>query len=115
MEYRRALDLFEGEREVPQLFPVLRALSSMHGYRAEFDKALPLGYEILTLADAQDSETMRVDGHLMVATGLAFTGDLDGGLEHLELGIGCFESQRHGSHRFQVGANSGIACTRPRH
>ncbi len=40
---------------------------AMHGFRAEFDKALPLGYEILSLADAQDSETMRVDGHLMVA------------------------------------------------
>ena len=40
-EYRRALELFEGEREVPQLFPVLRGLASLHGYRAEFDKALP--------------------------------------------------------------------------
>ena len=41
----------------------------MHGYRAEFDKALPLGYELLELADAQDSETMRVDAHLMVGVG----------------------------------------------
>ena len=37
---------------------------------------------------------MRVDGHLMVGTGLAFTDDLEGGLEHLENGIRCFESQR---------------------
>jgi predicted ATPase len=108
-EYRRALDLFEGERDVPQLFPVLRALSSMHGYRAEFDEAHRLAHEILKLADAQDSETMRVDGHLMVATGLAFGNDLEGGIEHLEQGIRCFESQRHGAHRFQAGPNSGIA------
>ena len=66
-------------------------------------------YEILSLADAQDSETMRVDGHLMIATGLAFTTDIEGGLERLEQGIRCFESQRHGSHRFQVGPNPGIA------
>jgi hypothetical protein len=46
---------------------------------------------------------------MSVGTGLAFTTDLVGGLEHLELAIKCFESQRHGSHRFQVGVNSGIA------
>ena len=53
---------------------------------------------------------MRVDAHLMVGVGLAFTSDLEGGLKHLEDGIKCFESQRHGSHRFQLGANPGIAC-----
>ena len=109
-EYRRALELFEGEREVPQLFPVLRGLSSLHGFRAEFDKAFPVSHELLRLAEAQDSQTMRVDGHLMVGVGLAFTNDLEGGLKHLEKGITCFESQRHGSHRFQLGPNSGVAC-----
>jgi predicted ATPase len=109
-EFRRALELFEGEREVPQLFPVLRALAGMHIYRAEFDRALERGQEILRLADAQDDQSIRVDGHLMVGTGLAFTSDIDGGLEHLESGIKCFESQRHRSHRFQLGANPGIAC-----
>ena len=109
-EFRRALELFEGEREVPQLFPVLRALASLHGYRAEFDKAQPLAHEILKLADAQGNETMRVDAHLMIGTGLAFTNDLDGGIEHLEQGIKHFESQGHGSHRFQLGATPGIAC-----
>jgi predicted ATPase/class 3 adenylate cyclase len=109
-EYRRALELFEGEREVPQLFPVLRGLAGMHGYRGEFDKALPVSYELLNLADAQESQTMRIDAHLMVGMSLAFMNDLEGGLEHLEEGIKCFESQRHGSHRFQLGANSGVAC-----
>jgi predicted ATPase/class 3 adenylate cyclase len=109
-EYRRALELFEGEREVPQLFPVLRGLASMHGYRAEFDKAMPVSYELLRLAEAQDSQSMRVDAHLMVGVNLAFTSDLEAGLNHLEEGIKCFESQRHGSHRFQIGPNSGVAC-----
>ena len=52
----------------------------MHGYRAEFDKAVPISHEILELADAQDSQSMRVDAHLMVGVGLAFTDDLEGGL-----------------------------------
>jgi predicted ATPase/class 3 adenylate cyclase len=109
-EYRRALELFEGEREVPQLFPVLRGLAGLHGYRGEFDKAFPIAHELLSLANAQDSQSMRVDAHLMMGVGLAFTNDLEGGLEHLENGIKCFESQRHSSHRFQLGANPGVAC-----
>ena len=113
-EYRRALALFEGEREVPQLFPVLRGLASLHGFRAEFDKALPVSNELLRLAEAQDSQSMRVDAHLLVGVGLAFTGDLEGGLKHLEDGIKCFESQRHGSHRFQVGPNPGVASLHDR-
>jgi predicted ATPase len=108
-EYRRALELFEGERGAPQLLPVLRGLSSLHGFRAEFDKALPLGSELLNLAQAQDDESMRVAGHLTVGVGLAFTNDLEGGIDHLENAIRCFESQRHGSHRLQLGPNPGIA------
>ena len=109
-EYRLALELFEGEREVPQLFPVLRGLAGLHGYRGEFEKAFPVAHELLNLADAQGSQSMRVDAQLMLGVGLAFTNDLEGGLRHLEDGIKCFESQRHGSHRFQLGANPGVAC-----
>ena len=110
-EYRRALELFEGEPTVPELFPALRALAGMHGYRAEFDKALERSYEVMRLADAQDDPSMRVDAHLMLGIGLAFSTDLEGGIEHLENGIRCFESQRSAaSHRFRVGPNAGISC-----
>jgi predicted ATPase/class 3 adenylate cyclase len=108
-EFRRALDLFEGERDVPQLFPVLRGLASVYGYRAEFDKALPMSQELLRFADAQDDDSMRVPAHLMMGTAHVFTGDLDGGIEHLESAIRYFESQGHGAHRFQLGPNPGIA------
>src|SRR5829696_6433563 len=108
-EYRRALELFEAEREVPQLFPVLRGLSSLHGYRGELDEAFRFADELLRLAEAQDDQTMRVDAHLLVGVSLAFTNDLEGAIGHLENAIECFESQRHGSHRLQLGPNPGIA------
>jgi predicted ATPase/class 3 adenylate cyclase len=109
-EFVHALALFEGQEEVPQLFPVLRALSALHGYRAEFDKALEYGHDILRLAEAQRDPRMAVDGHLMVGTGLTFTGDVDGGLQHFEQGIKCFESQRQeSSQRFQLGAHTGVS------
>ena len=52
---------------------------------------------------------MRVDGHLVLGSNLAFMGDLDGGLEHLDRGIEYFESQRQDSRRFQIGANAGVS------
>jgi predicted ATPase/class 3 adenylate cyclase len=107
--YARALDLFEGERERPQLFPVLRGLASFYNYRAEFEKGAELGREILRLADAQDDTSMRVDGHLVLGSSLALQRDLHGGLEHLERAIACFESEGYRSPRFRLGNNPGVA------
>ena len=108
-EYARALELFEGDRDLPQLFPVLRGLATLYQYSAEFDKSAQLGREILQLAEAQDDPSMRVDGHLVLGSSIAFMGDLDGGLEHLDRGIEYFESQGQKSRRFRIGANAGVA------
>jgi predicted ATPase/class 3 adenylate cyclase len=107
--YARALELFEGDRELPQLFPVLRGLASFYNYRAEFDKGAEVGREILRLADAQDDPSMRVDGHLVLGSSLALEHDLHGGLEHLDRAIALFESQGPRSRRFRLGNNPGAA------
>jgi class 3 adenylate cyclase len=108
--YGRALELFEGERELPQLFPVLRGLASFYNYTAEFDKGAQVGREILRLADVQDDPSMRVDGHLVLGSSLALQHDLRGGLEHLDRAIGWFEGQGDRSRRFRLGNNPGVAC-----
>jgi predicted ATPase/class 3 adenylate cyclase len=108
--YASALELFEGERELPQLFPVLRGLASFYNYRAEFDKGAEVGREILRLADVQADPSMRVDGHLVLGSSLALQNDLHAGLDHLERAIASFESQRHGARRFRLGTNPGIAA-----
>ncbi len=108
--YDRALGLFEGERELPQLFPVLRGLASFYNYRAEFEKGAQAGREILELAEAQDDPSMRVDGHLVLGSSLALKDDLHGGLEHLDRAIALFESQGERSRRFRLGNNPGAAA-----
>ena len=108
--YGRALELVEGERELPQLFPVLRGLASFYNYRAEFEKGAQVGREILGLADAQDDASMRVDGHLVLGSSLALQHDLHGGLEHLDRAIASFESQGQRSRRFRLGNNPGVAA-----
>jgi predicted ATPase/class 3 adenylate cyclase len=108
--YASALELFEGERELPQLFPVLRGLASFYNYRAEFDKGAQVGREILRLADVQADPSMRVDGHLVLGSSLALQHDLHAGLDHLERAIASFESQGHRARRFRLGNNPGIAA-----
>ena len=108
--YARALELFEGQRELPQLFPVLRGLASFYNYRAEFEKGAQVGREILRLAEVQDDPSMRVDGHLVLGSSIALGHDLRGGLEHLDSAIASFESQGYRPRRFRLGNNPGVAC-----
>ncbi len=107
--YTGALELFEGQRELPQLFPVLRGLATFYNYRAEFDKGAEVGQEILRLADEQNDTGMRADGHLVLGSSLALQHDLHGGLGHLDKAIASFESEHHRPRRFRLGNNPGVA------
>ena len=85
--YADALALFEGHREVPQVFPVLRSLASLHGFRGDFVTGIEYANEIVTLADTQDDPSMRVDGLFLLGSYQAFMGDIATGLGHLDAAI----------------------------
>ncbi|TML93579.1 MAG: DUF4062 domain-containing protein [Actinobacteria bacterium] len=108
--YTRALDLCEGEGEIPQLLPVLRGLSSLYIYRAEFEKGARAGEQILRLAERYDDASARVEGHLVLGANLAFLNRLQPGMEHLEKGIAAYDPERHDPRRFQLGNNPGVVC-----
>jgi predicted ATPase/class 3 adenylate cyclase len=107
--YTRALELFEEQRELPQLLSVLRGLATFYNYRAELDKGAEVGHEILRLADAQKDPGMRADGHLVVGSSLTLQRDLHGGLDHLDKAIASFESEPHRPRPFGLGNNPGVA------
>ncbi len=104
-EYTRALELFESERDRPQLFPVLRSLATFHAFRAEFEKTAQVGREIQALADGEDDPSMRVDGDLLVGYALGFMGDLQAGNEQLDRAITSFEEHDYRSSRFRLGSD----------
>ncbi len=108
--YTRALELCEGEGEIPQLLPVLRGLASLYIYRAEFDKGARMGEQILSLAERYDDASARVEGHLVLGANLALLSRLQPGMEHLEKGIAAYDPERHGAGRFQLGNNPGVVC-----
>ncbi|MCG6988054.1 MAG: AAA family ATPase [Gemmatimonadetes bacterium] len=101
--YTRALELCEAQGEVPQLYPVLRGLSSYYTYRAEFDKGARTGQQITDLADRLGDASMRGDGLMISGYCRAFMGDLHAGLELLEQSLGDRAPGERPGRRFRFG------------
>jgi tetratricopeptide (TPR) repeat protein len=107
--YTRALELSQASGEISQLYPVLRGLFSFYTLQGEFEKGIPIGEQILDLAERNEDAYMRVEGHFVLGTSYAFTGNIDLGLEHLEKGISSIAPDWHRSSRFRLGNYPGVA------
>ena len=107
--YVEALALFEGRREVPQLFPILRNLASFHGFRGELDRAMSYSNQILQLAETQNDPSMRVDANFLLGSNTGFAGDLDRGLALIDEAIRGFESDAYRPRRFRLGVDVRIS------
>ena len=101
--YADALRLLADHPDVPLLFPVLRSLASFHGFRGEVDRSIEYGQEILGLADAEDSPSMRVDGNAILGSNIGFSGRLDEGLASLDEAIRIFEADGYRPRRLRLG------------
>jgi predicted ATPase len=108
--YTRIVELSQAAGEVSQLLPVLKGLYSYYTFRGEIDKVLPIGEQILDLAKRYNDGNMRVEGHLVLGSFHAFTGNIDLGLEQLEKGISYIDPNRHRSSRFRLGNHPGVSC-----
>jgi len=108
--YTHALALCKEEGDVPQLFPVLRGLSSYYVYLGEFEKAAQMGERILRLAERHNDVGMLVEGHLVYGYNLAFYKNLNEGLEHLEKAIAFYDPDEPRIHRFRIGNNPGVVA-----
>ena len=107
--YARALELCDGAGEIPELFPVLRGLSTFYLFRAEFEKSVQLAERILRLAERLDDADMAMEGHMVLGYDLAGF-NLQTGLDHLEQAIAAYDPSRHGGRRRGFGANAGVIC-----
>lgn len=107
--YKRAMELCEGLGEIPQLFPVLRGLSTWYMSVANMEKASQIGEQILTLAEHLDDARMRVEAHLVLGACLSGI-DAPLALEHLEKGIASYDANAHVTQRYRLGNNPGVVC-----
>jgi predicted ATPase len=108
--YQHALALCQGEEDIPQLFPVLRGLSSFYIYLGEFEKAAQMGERILRLAERHNDMGMLIEGHLVFGYNLAFYKDLNEGLAHLEKVIAYYDPDQTHAQQFRIGNNPGVVA-----
>jgi adenylate cyclase len=106
--YTRALELCQRHGEIPQLFPVLRGLASYHGYRGDLEKGRQFGEQILSLAEQQDDDNMRSEGHVVLGFNLVIAGQLEAGLDHLEQGMARYHPERQRPDTFRLGNNPAV-------
>jgi tetratricopeptide (TPR) repeat protein len=104
------LELCDAQGEVPQLLPVLRGLSTFYIYRADFEKSMRIGEQLLALAERFDNARARVEGHLLVGVSEGLFARLQTGIDHLEAGIAEYDATPHTVERFEAGNDPGVVC-----
>jgi predicted ATPase len=109
--YDRARELCERMGKTPQLFPVLRGLSTFYIVRAELQTARELAEELSRLAQRAQVPAMFVEAYSMLGTTSFYLGEIASARVHLEQGIARYDSQQHRSRAFlEVGTDPGVLC-----
>jgi tetratricopeptide (TPR) repeat protein len=62
------------------------------------------------MGEREGDRSVLVEGHYVLGSNLAFSGDLDNGLLHLERAIELHDPRVHGSNRFRLGPNTGVVA-----
>ena len=108
--YERTLALVEEAGGLPQLYPVLRGLASFYQYRAEFDKGMVVGRQLLELAEQSKDVRLEVDARLVLGASLTSLGETAEGVAHLERAIELFDPVSYGSAPLPLGPNPGVTA-----
>jgi class 3 adenylate cyclase/predicted ATPase/DNA-binding winged helix-turn-helix (wHTH) protein len=108
--YTRARQLCQGLDEPHQLFSVLRGLCGYYFVRAEYQTALLLGEQLLTLARHVHDSAMLLTAHRVVGTTLFKLGAVAAAQTHLAQGIALYDPQQHRASAFLYGEDAGVMC-----
>ena len=108
--YRDTLALATAAGGVPKQVPVLRSLATFYLQTGKMENVAKIGRELLELADAEDDETTRIEGLVILAPATAFMGDIAAGIEHFDRAIELFDPERHGRGRLRVGPSPAVVA-----
>jgi TOMM system kinase/cyclase fusion protein len=109
--YSRARGLCQQLGETPQLFPALRGLWAFYQVRADYQTALTIGEQLLSLAQRVQDSSFLVEAHQAMGWSLYFRGQLLAAKDHLERVVAIYDLEVHRSHVFRYGGGDpGVAC-----
>ncbi len=110
-EFKRALEISRTVHgSASQRFPVLRALATYYMGIADFAQGMEYGREILELGERENDLAIQMEGHYVYGVGMAFTGDLEHGLPHLDRAIELHDPRARSASRFRLGPNTGVVA-----
>ena len=110
--YRRASELAARTGTTVQRFQSLWGLWLAASYRADSDKALQLGRDLLTLAEESGDRALLLEGHHALWPVLVWRGRLADALAHAERGRSLYDPAEHRSHAFVYGGHDPGMCSR---
>jgi class 3 adenylate cyclase/predicted ATPase/ribosomal protein L40E len=93
--YTRALDLCRRLGEVPEILPVLSALSRFYFQGGDLIRSLELAHSCLRLAPIIPGSGLLAEAHRLVGMNFMFMGKLSQGQEHLETSLKAYHSSMH--------------------
>ena len=108
--FRKVLDMTEASGPAAQRFPVIRALATYYMNLTDFGRAADMGRQLLELGEREGDQSVLVEGHYVFGVNLAFSGDLENGLFHLDRAIELHDPRVYGSNRFRLGPSTGVVA-----
>jgi predicted ATPase len=105
--FQKVLAMTEAQGQSTQLFPVLRSLATYYTNLMNFEQAAEIGKRLLEIGEQEQDDSKLVEGHYVRGVGLAFSGDIDRGLPHLDEAIRLYNPRLH-SNRFRLGPITGV-------
>ena len=107
--YARARELCR-ESDTAELFSILRGLWEFHELRGEYETALELARQLLTLSEQGQDRTDLLVANEVMGDMQFWLGDFTAARLHLDHAFGLYDAQQHDVHVFRYGYDLGVAC-----
>lgn len=109
-EFQKALLVSDITGSPSERAPVIRALATYYMGISRFDQSAEYGRRLLALGEESGDVAIQVDGHYVLGVAVAFTGNPEEGMPHLERAIELHDPRIHHSTRFRLGPNTGVTA-----
>lgn len=109
-EFEKALLVSDITGSPSERAPVVRALATYYMGISRFEQSAEYGSRLLALGQESGDVAIQVEGHYVLGAAIAFTGNLEEGLPHLERAIELHDPRVHHSTRLRLGPNAGVTA-----
>ncbi len=106
--FDHALALADQAGALPQKFPVLRSLASLHFQRGEPIKGEVVGRELVSVAEAQDDPALRSEAYYVLGSNLVMLNQFDEGMALLDRALQLFDPSVAQADTYRIGPSPGV-------